>query len=206
VEDIIMAKNRNHHMFQKNGWWYFQMKGEKFSLHTTSLTEARRLRDKSYQDMLAHGRILGEEVKEVPEFGELAVRWFKLNKSQLKKSTFRDYGNSMNNFLLHRFGHVPIDQIRYLDIETFKSDLERKNKRIINILVPMRNVFKLALKAEYIDKNPMDLLDPIKPEKPEINPLSFEEVRNFSKSPEAHEAMVTSLRARGTASLRPPMP
>jgi len=181
-----MAKNKNHHMFQKNGWWYFQMKGEKFSLHTTSVTEARSLRDKFYQDMLAHGRVLGEEVKEVPEFGELAVKWFKLNKSQLKKSTFTDYRNSMNNFLLPRFGNVPIDQIQYLDIETFKSDLERKNKRIINIFVPMRNVFKLALKAEYIDKNPMDLLDPIKPEKPEINPLSFEEVQLVIENVDPH--------------------
>ena len=128
------------------------MRGEKISLHTTSVTEARGLRDKNYQDMLAHGRILKEEGRGAPEFGELAVKWFKLNKGKLRKSTFRDYRNSTNNFLLPRFGNVPIDRIQYLDIETFKSDLKLKNKRIINILVPMRNVFKLALKAGFIEK------------------------------------------------------
>ena len=181
-----MAKNKNHHMFQKNGWWYFQMRGEKISLHTTSVTEARGLRDKNYQDMLAHGRILKEEGRGAPEFGELAVKWFKLNKGKLRKSTFRDYRNSTNNFLLPRFGNVPIDRIQYLDIETFKSDLKLKNKRIINILVPMRNVFKLALKAGFIEKNPMDLLDPIKAEKPEINPFSFEEVMAIIENVDPH--------------------
>jgi integrase len=187
VEDIIMArKNKNHHMFQKNGWWYFQMKGVKVSLHTTSVTEARRLRDKHYRDMLAHGRILEEEGRAVPVFGELAVKWFKLNKNKLRKSTIGDYRNSMNNFLLPKFGNVPIDRVQYLDIETFKSDLKRKNKRIINILVPMRNVFKLALKAGFIEKNPMDLLDPIKAEKPEINPFSFEEVMAITENVDPH--------------------
>lgn len=181
-----MAKNKNHHMFQKNGWWYFQMKGVKFSLHTTSVTEARRLRDRHYRQMLAHGRIIREEGRAVPVFGELAVQWFKLNKNELKKSTFRDYRNSMNNFLLPRFGNVRIDQIKFLDIAAFKSDLKRKNKRIINILVPMRNVFKLALKAGFIEKNPMDLLDPIKAEKPEINPFSFEEVTAIIENVDPH--------------------
>lgn len=92
----------------------------------------------------------------------------------------------MNNFLLPRFGNVPIDRIEYLDIETFKSDLNRKNKRTNNILVPMRNVFKLALKAGFIEKNPVDLLDPIKPEKPEINPFSFEEVMAIIEDVDPH--------------------
>ncbi len=185
-----MAKNKNHHMFQKDGWWYFQMKGQKFSLHTTSVTEARSLRDKYYQDMLVYGRIQNEEVSQAPEFGELAVKWFKLKRAKLKKSTRRDYRNSLNNFILPRLGNIPIDQIRYLDIESFISDLQCenkcKNKRIINILVPMRNVFKLAFKAELIAKNPMDLLDPMKPEKPEINPFSFDEVQLIIENVDPH--------------------
>jgi integrase len=43
----------------------------------------------------------------------------------------------------------------------------------------MRSIFKLAFKSEYIDKNPMDLIDPIKPEKSDINPFSMEEVKLF---------------------------
>lgn len=176
-----MARDRNHHLYRRGGIWYFQMKGQKFSLHTTSVTEARRQRDRYHQDMVIYGRIPSEQIKEAPEFGELAVKWFELNKTRLKKATFKDYKNSMNNFIIPRFGNVPVDKIQFLDIETFKANLGVKNKRIINLFVPMRNVFKMAVKAGYIDRNPMDLIDPIEPEKPEIEPFSFEEVQLFLK-------------------------
>ncbi|MCP3951329.1 MAG: site-specific integrase [Desulfobacterales bacterium] len=63
----------------------------------------------------------------------------------------------------------------------FIAGLGKKNKRIVNLLIPMRNVFKLALKAEYIEKNPMDLLDPIKVEKPDINPFTYDEAQAIIK-------------------------
>ncbi len=110
-------------------------------------------------------------------FGFLAQKWFDLKAAKLKKSTVRDYRNCLNNFILPKFGNVAIDKINYLDIETFLSGLGGLNKRAINMLVPMRNVFKLALRSGFIDKNPIDLLDPIKPEKADINPFSMEEVK-----------------------------
>ena len=56
-------------------------------------------------------------------------------------------------------------------------DLNVKNKRAKNILVPMRNVFKIALREGYVQQNPVNLLDPLQIEKPEIDPLSFDEVQ-----------------------------
>ncbi|MFO8163929.1 MAG: site-specific integrase [Desulfatiglandales bacterium] len=153
------------------------MKTEKFSLHTTSVTEARKLRDEYYKQLLVYGHIAEEKTNSAPEFGSLAQTWFKLKKDRLKKSTIRDYRNCLNNFILPTFGNIPIDQITYLDIETFISDLGCSNKRAINMLIPMRNVFRLALKSGFIEKNPMDLLDPIKPEKADTDPFSMEEVK-----------------------------
>jgi hypothetical protein len=66
-------------------------------------------------------------------------------------------------FILPRFGNTPIDQIDCIAIETFIAKLRCKNKRAKNILIPMRNVFKLAIKAGYIKSNPISLLDPMKP-------------------------------------------
>jgi len=181
-----MAKNKNHHIFNRDGMWYFQMKKEKFSLHTTSVTEARRLRDEYYKQMLVYGHVAEEETKSVPVFGSLAHTWFKLKESKLKKSTIRDYRNCLNNFILPKFGNVPIDQISYLDIETFISDLGCLNKRAINMLIPMRNVFKLAFKSGFIEKNPMDLLDPLKPEKADIDPFSMEEIKAIIENVDPH--------------------
>ena len=181
-----MAKNKNHHMFQRNGIWYFQMKKQKFSLHTTSVTEARSLRDKYYKEMLVYGRLKNEEVSDVPVFGSLAKKWYMLKKDKLKRSTIRDYRNSLNNYILPKFGNIPIDKISYLDIETFISGLGGLNKRAINMLVPMRNVFKLALRSGFIDKNPIDLLDPLKPEKADINPFSMDEVKAIIENVDSH--------------------
>lgn len=176
----MARKNKNHHLVKRGNTWYFRMNGTKFSLHTPSVVEARRKRDEYYREMLVNGRIVHQRAERAPEFGEVAVKWFELNKTRLKKVSYQDYRNSMNNFILPRFANCPIDQITYMDIEMFKSSLgAKKRKRIINILVPMRSVFRLAMKAGYIDKNPMDLLDPIEAEKPDIHPLSYDEILLF---------------------------
>jgi integrase len=81
---------------------------------------------------------------------------------------------------------MPLDKINYLDIETFLSGLGGLNKRAINMLVPMRNVLKLALRLGFIDKSPIDLLDPLKPEKADINPFSMEEVKMIIENVDSH--------------------
>lgn len=179
-------KNKNHHIFKRGNTWYIQKKVKgrekpiKMSLETTSVVEARRRRDEKLEEIRrADGYWPQEQKHPAPEFGELAVKWFDLKKGKLKKSTTKDYRNSLNNFVLPKFGNIPVDQIKYLDIETFIKDLGCTNKRAVNILCPMRSIFKLALKSDYIVKNPMDLLDPIRPEKPDINPFSMEEVKLF---------------------------
>ena len=80
--------------------------------------------------MLVYRRLQKEEVPEIPLFGVLAQKWFNLKKDKLKKSTLKDYRNNLNNFILPKFGDMPID------------------------------------------KSPIDLLDPLKPEKADINPFS----------------------------------
>jgi hypothetical protein len=85
MEGMIMARNKNHHMFQRNGNWYFQMKKEKFSLHTTSVTEARSLRDKYYKEMLVYGRLQKEEAPDVPLLGFLTQKWFNLKEDKLNQ-------------------------------------------------------------------------------------------------------------------------
>jgi integrase len=186
MEDIVMARKKDHHLFQINGRWYFQMKGAKVCLHTASKVEARRLRDQYHREMLLNGRIESPEPKEIPVFGALAKKWFELKQNRLKRSTIKDYRNNMNNYILPRFGKTPIDEIDYLSIETFINELGVKNKRSINMLIPMRNVFKLAVKAGYIKQNPVSLLDPIAPEKPDINPLTFDEVRAVIENVDPH--------------------
>jgi integrase len=179
-----MAKNKNHHLFKRGGVWYFRKKVNgrwiKKSL-STSVTEARRLRDEYLKQLYVHGDIQSRPAQGENNilFGELAERWAKITKKRVKTSTFRGYQIAMNAYILDRFGNVPINRISYIDIEEFITDLDCSNKRINNLLVPLRGVFKLAHRSEFIENNIMSMVENRKIEKPKISPLSIEEVDNF---------------------------
>jgi integrase len=137
------------------------------------------MRDECLEQIAQHGRILQEEPLPANPtlFGEVAQLWAEITQKRLKSSTFKDYKSAMNYYILDHFGNRPIAEITFLHIEAFIARLNCSNKRINNLLVPMRSVFKTALKAGFIDKDPMALVSNLKTQKPEIHPLSMEEVR-----------------------------
>jgi integrase len=176
-----MAKNKNHHLVKRDNVWYFRMRrGKKVIRKTlsTSITEARRLRDELLREISLYGDIIKPRIvdDEGPLFGEMAEKWAKIKSAQIKASTMRDYRSSMNLYILPRFGNCPIRDISYLDVEEFKAELNRSAKRINNILVPMRSVFTMAYKEGIIKDNVMSRVDNLRIDEPTINPLSMDEV------------------------------
>jgi integrase len=173
-----MAKDKNHNLVKRGDVWYFRLrKGKQVIRKTlsTSVTEARRLRDDLLKDM--SGDLRRPQVAEDdPLFGELAERWYRIRSRQIKAATMRDYKSAMNLYILPQFGNCPIKSISYLDIEEFKAGLNRSAKRINNILVPMRSVFTMAFKEGIIRDNVMARVDNLRIEEPTINPLSMDEV------------------------------
>jgi integrase len=185
-----MAKNKNHNLFKRGGTWYFKKRVRdkrtrkdrwiKEAL-STSLTEARRLRDQRLKDIFVYGDVQkhGSEEPIGPLFGDLALQWAKITKARVKQSTYVGYQTAMNAYVLKRFGNTPIRMISWLDVEDFITDLTCTAKRINNLLVPMRGVFKMAHKAGFVDHNIMTMVENRKIEKPQIKPLSMEEVDRF---------------------------
>jgi integrase len=186
MEDITMARNKNHHLFKRGDTWYFRMqkngKWIKKSL-STSVTEARRLRDEYLKEIMVYGDIQKPQVvqDEGLLFGEVAKEWIEIKSREIKSSTLRDYRSSMNYHILPRLGNLPIKDIGYLEIKRLIATLTCSGKRLQNVMVPMREVFKFAQLAGFIDKNPMSLVKNPKVEKPDIHPLSMEEIRLFMK-------------------------
>ena len=180
-----MAKKnkKNHHLKKRGDVWYFEtmIRGKRIKKALSmSITEARRLRDDYMNEINLYGSIKKEEpVKETKLFGEVAQQWAEIMSQKVKSSTLKDYRCAMNHYILPRFGNMPIKDIDFLDVEEFRSKLKCTNKRKNNVLVPMRSVMKFALKAGLIDKNPMGLIDNLKVSKPEIYPLSIDEVHRF---------------------------
>jgi len=148
----MAVKNLDHHLVLRGVTWHFVTKvnGKKIKKALSqSITEARRLRDALLREVVLHGDIPTRK----PEngagvlFGDFALTWAKIIEKKVRISTMRDYRISMNSCILPRFGNTPIADIGYLDVETFISELDCSAKRINNVLVPMRGVFKLARKA-----------------------------------------------------------
>ena len=181
----MTTKNKNHHLDKRHNTWYFvtRINGKRFkkSLVTSSIAEARELRDEYLEDIQIHGYIRIKQPVEASGrlFGEVVEEWAKITAGELKSSTFRDYRDSMNNYILPRFGNMPIGDINYLDIRKFVSELPSSAKRKNNILVPMRSVLKMAFLSGIVDQNPMDRIRNLKTTKPDIKPMSMEEVNLF---------------------------
>jgi len=85
----------------------------------------------------------------------------------------------MNYHILPKLGNTPIKNLGYIQVKKMLSGLKCSGKRLKNVMIPMREVFKFALLAEYIDKNPMSLIGSPKVTKPDIHPLSMEEINLF---------------------------
>ncbi len=175
-----MARNKNHHLFQRSGTWYFRKRvNDKWfkKALSTSVEEARRLRDDLLKELDYSGDIKKPEViDDGPLFGEIAERWAAIKTAQIRQSTMRDYKSSMNLYVLPKFGNTLIKNISYLDVEEFKAELDCSAKRINNILVPMRSVFTMAYKEGILTDNVMLKVDNLRADDPIINPLSMEEV------------------------------
>ena len=147
---------------------------------STSVIEARRQRDDYLKDIRQSGDIQKPEPPAVTMlFGEVAKKWVTIASKKVKSSTLKDYRGAMNYYILPQFGNAPINNISYLEIEEFISKLTCSPKRINNILVPMRAVFSFAIKAGLIENNPMSLVENLKVSKPDIHPMSMEEVNRF---------------------------
>jgi len=180
----MTKKQRDHHLVLRGDTWYFfkKINGKRVRIALSkSITEARERRDEYLRDILLYGDIQTKKpVDETgPLFGEMAMDWSNIISKEIKLSTFSDYKYSMNRYVLPSFGNTPIRSISYMDIKKFMSTLSCSHKRKNNVLVPMRSVFKMAFLSEIIDRNPMDRIRNLKTDKPDIYPLSMEEVKLF---------------------------
>lgn len=186
-----MAKNIDHHMYQGkgSGVWYFQKKVRrrekpyKFSLETKSKLEARRKRDEYLKQIDQQGFITSLDTVQEPNsmvFGEIAMKWAGIVKTQVAETTFWNYQKVMNKHIFPAFGNHHIDAITSLEIEVFISNLTCSSKTKQNILTPFRLVIKFAKKHKIIQSNPFMDVDPIKKTKSyQKRPLTIDEIHQF---------------------------
>ncbi len=189
-----MARSKYHHLYKRGSAWYFRKNNVRVSLETTIATEAIRKRDRMLENYRIHGQFFLVDNNEGLTFGQVAKEWAKIHSKRVKYSTWRDYRSAMNTHVLPAFKDYRIEAITYMDVENFISGLDCGPKRINNILVPMRSVFKMAFKNGYVKENVMLKVDNRSIRPPDIFPLTYGEVLLFLDSVEAFDRPYSAVR------------
>ncbi len=189
----MARKNKNHHLEERDGMWFLRVMLEgarHFEALSTSILEARTIRDQRLKDIELYGGLTNitvetetktDHISDGRLFGEVAVAWKerqenRIRKKQLKNSTWRDWKSTLNAKVLPAWGNNPIASIDIATVEDFIDCLECGPKRVNNILVPIRGIFKFAKRQGDLLENPMEDIDNLKVEPADIFPFSMEEV------------------------------
>lgn len=84
-------------------------------------------------------------------------------------STWKDYESAIRAHLKPHFGHIRIKELTTRHVRAWLGGLLISNKRINNVLVPLRGVLKDAFSDGVIDRDPMARIKnlPVRTEEPE---------------------------------------
>ncbi|QDQ25623.1 site-specific integrase [Chitinimonas arctica] len=81
--------------------------------------------------------------------------WLERQRKHVKASTFDGYRKIMLNILIPNFGNLKLDALKRATIRGWCHSLECGNKRISNILSPLRIALQEAVDDELIEMNPL---------------------------------------------------
>lgn len=74
---------------------------------------------------------------------------------RVARSTFLDWRNSVNRVLIPRFGALRLSELRQSHIQAWIDGNDLTQKRIANILTPLRQVMRDARRDERIERDPL---------------------------------------------------
>lgn len=91
----------------------------------------------------------------VPLVKDALDKQLKSAKKTLARSTWMDYKNSAINHLIPEFGELRLDEIKRSTVKDWASSLKVSQKRLNNMLLPLRGALNEAYADEIIDRNPL---------------------------------------------------
>ncbi len=173
----------------------FYYKGERFRITLPGLSASKKAHHKTAEDIhtqiqadIARGMFnLSNYVPDHPKAMrfltgsqiKLADRlnsWLEQKRQTVEKSTWRDYRSSVNYHLIPQFGHLYLTDISTAFLREWIYSLHISNKRINNILVPLRAVFIEAYQDDLIDKNPLDRIKKLPVKHTQVEPFERSEL------------------------------
>ncbi len=117
---------------------------------------------------------------------EFMLQWLDLYvKNQLSPTTVQHYIDQTEKYIIPKFGHIYLQQLKNIDIQKWVFDLQKGSpltgkplapKTIKNIMLNLSAAMKKAVMLDLIPKNPCDNITMPKLEKFEPDVYSMEEV------------------------------
>jgi integrase len=86
--------------------------------------------------------------------GKWLATWLEKNENHFKASTFNDYTKTVN-ILKKAFGALPLHELKKKHVKAWCAKQTCTNKRIANLLSPLRTALQEAVVEELIDVNPL---------------------------------------------------
>jgi len=109
--------------------------------------------------------------------------WLENIEIHVASSTYDGYRKIVNNVLIPNFGSIPIQDFKRLHIKDWGKKLTVSNKRISNILSPLRTMLDEAVEDEIISTNPLSGWRYKHKEKPktesDVDPFSPVEIKEI---------------------------
>lgn len=103
----------------------------------------------------------GERLAKIPDPNDRSVRtllreWLERRSKTLKKSTLRGYREIIEQQLIPNLGHYHLKELRRKHVRDWVSSLEASNKRIANLISPLRAALQEAVQDDLLDRNPLE--------------------------------------------------
>jgi len=83
------------------------------------------------------------------------VEWLANKEPTIKASTINDYRKTINNIIIPAFGAMPLTALSRADVRTLAAGMDCSNKRLANILSPLRAALQDAYLDDLIPSNPL---------------------------------------------------
>jgi integrase len=96
-------------------------------------------------------------------------------KRTLTPSAYASYESAVRCHLIPNFGHLKIVDLTTQEIRQWRGGLTISNKRINNILIPLRSIFEDAFADGAIDRNPLARIKSFEVIQKDPEPFTFEE-------------------------------
>jgi len=120
-------------------------------------------------------RIFGNAAAGNITIEDALLTWFDSNQARWKKWTCKTNLQSINSVLIPAFRDIRLVDLNAPMIREWLRTFTCSNKRINNILIPLRGMFKDAYMDELIEQNPMDRIKNFPVSTKEPRPFSMDE-------------------------------